>query len=161
MPDGDEVVALLTADDDMTVVVRGHLCLEAMLNVLLERVVPNELTHLQALRFPARVDLAVALGRISPSSRGAWIKVNEIRNLFAHDLRARINSRLADEFVALVELRPAREAGVFLHLGHRDTPRHRIAAGIGNLWADAFNQVMIDQARPSIPPEDEWVLEGR
>lgn len=56
LPDGEELVALLTADDDMTVVVRGHMCLEAMLNVLLERVVPPDLTHLQTLRFPARVD---------------------------------------------------------------------------------------------------------
>lgn len=49
-----------------------------------------------------------------------------------------------------------------MHLKNRDTPRRRIANGIGDLWADGLNQLMIDQARDSsIPPEDQWVLEAR
>jgi len=57
---------------------------------------PEALTEeLDSLRFPQRVDLGIALGKLDIESRPAWMKINAIRNRFVHDLHAKITNKEA------------------------------------------------------------------
>jgi len=141
----DELNTYLNADDDLTVVVRGYLCLEAALNVLLEHALPKGLSHLDELRFPARVDLAVALGRLAPVEREAWLEVNQLRNVFAHDLDAQIDDARARRLVACV---PGNRRPSFMPPAPGVGPGNRavVAWAIASLWSDAINRLWADLA---------------
>jgi hypothetical protein len=146
--DSDELNAYLNADDDLTVVVRGHLCLEAALNVVLEHALPKGLSNLDQLRFPARVDLAVAMGRLAPEARNAWLEVNRLRNDFAHDLDARIDADRARRLVACV---PGDRSPRFMPPapGTDSGNRAVVAWAMSSLWADVINRLWADLASSS------------
>jgi len=71
--DSEELERHLRGEDDVGVVIRGHMGLENALNTLLEVALPNGLSNLENLRFPARVDLAIATGLLDPAGRTAWL----------------------------------------------------------------------------------------
>ncbi|MBA3877788.1 MAG: hypothetical protein C0498_12855 [Anaerolinea sp.] len=60
--DSAELESHLRGEDDLGVVIRGHLGLENALSTLLEVGLPKGLSNLDNLRFPARVDLAITTG---------------------------------------------------------------------------------------------------
>jgi hypothetical protein len=144
--------ALLNADDDLTVVVRGHIYLEAALNVVLEHALPKGLSNLDELRFPARVDLAVAIGGLAPEARDAWLEVNRLRNDFAHDLDARIDDERARRLIAcMLKRHPG-----FMPPEPGAAPRNRavVAWAISSLWSDVINRLWADLAANEELPVD-------
>jgi hypothetical protein len=89
--DTEEFNRALEAGDDLTMIVMGHVHLEALLNVSLARVVPEGLDLVESLPFNSRVDLAIAFGRLGMDVRDAWRMVYALRNRFAHDFRATLS----------------------------------------------------------------------
>jgi len=153
--DSEELERHLRGEDDVGVVIRGHLGLENALNTLLEVALPKGLSNLENLRFPARVDLAIATGLIDPAARAAWLLVNELRNRVAHDLDATLDEAKADQLENALALRPVRDTGLIYRPPARPgTPRERIGWAIMALWTDAVWEITRRQ-----PPEDapgEW-----
>lgn len=92
-------------------VIRSHQTLEALLLLLLNECLqkPGEL-DLSRLSFHLKVDLAVALGKLPPESRPLLVKLNALRNRFAHQ-EARFTRA------------SAREMYNCLSAGHRTTLR--------------------------------------
>ena len=132
----------------MGVVIRGHLGLENALNTLLEVGLPNGLSNLENLRFPARVDLAIALGLLDPAGRSAWLLVNELRNRVAHDLDAILDDAVASQLDRALALRPKKTVGLIYQPPAQDgSPRERIGWAMMSLWTDAVEQITKRQPR--------------
>jgi hypothetical protein len=89
-PSQEDLLATLDSTDDMTLVVRGHLILEALLNGLLALTIPPQLDELSRLQFAQKLDLAIAVGALPADVRGSWRLVNGLRNRFAHNLHAEL-----------------------------------------------------------------------
>jgi hypothetical protein len=101
--DSERFYQFVNSDDELTLVVRGHLSLEAVLNLILDRALPRGLgEELDSLRFPQRVDLALALGKLDTESRPVWMKINAIRNRFAHDFDAKITQAEARDTLGML-----------------------------------------------------------
>ena len=112
--DSVELENHLRGEDDVGVVIRGHLGLENALNTLLEVGLPKGLSNLENLRFPARVDLAIATGLLDPAGRSAWLLVNELRNRVAHDLDGTLDKAVSDKLESALALRPEKTMGLIL-----------------------------------------------
>lgn len=83
----------LLGEDELGMVLRAHIHVEASLNNLLQLVIPLP-QHLPSLRYRQRVELACAMG-LKSQYRSALIVLGEIRNDFAH----KVDSRLSEEKV--------------------------------------------------------------
>ena len=147
--DSESFYRYVNSTDQLTLVVRGHLSLEAVLNHLLDRALPRGLTEeLDSLRFPQRVDLAIALGKLDIESRPAWMKINAIRNRFAHDLDAKITNEEARETLAML---PAWWAPPPVGtLDHPLGPASAIGWCMAVLWSRAINTGLSGHA-PELP----------
>jgi hypothetical protein len=152
--DSEELERHLRGEDDVGVVIRGHLGLENALNTLLEVGLPKGLSNLDNLRFPARIDLAIATGLLDPAGRTAWLLVNELRNRVAHDLDATLDDAKAEQLEIALALRPAKEMGVIYRPPARPgTPRERIGWAMMALWTDAVEGISRRQPREEEPGE--------
>ncbi len=150
--DSEELERHLGGEDDVGVVIRGHLGLENALNTLLELGLPKGLSNLDNLRFPARVDLAIATGLIDPSARTAWLLVNELRNRVAHDLDATLDDARASQLESALALRPSKEMGLIYRPPARPgTPRERIGWAMMALWTDAVGEISHRQPQDEEP----------
>jgi hypothetical protein len=149
--DSVELQSHLRGEDDVGVVIRGHLGLENALNTLLDVGLPHGLSNLENLRFPARVDLAIATGLLDPTGRSAWLQVNELRNRLAHDLEAVLDDAVASQLERALAVRPKKTVGLIYQPPDQDgSPRERIGWAIMSLWTDALEQISIRQ-----PPDGE------
>ena len=147
--DSESFYRYVNSTDELTLVVRGHLSLEAVLNHVLDRARPRGLTEeFDSLRFPQRVDLAIALGKLDIESRPAWMKINAIRNRFAHDLDAKITNEEARETLAML---PAWWAPPPVGtLDHPLGPASAIGWCMAVLWSRAINTGLSGHA-PELP----------
>jgi hypothetical protein len=93
LPTDDELLAAVNAPDLLTVAIRGHQCVEAALNQLLNAALtaPHEI-EIKRVSFAPKVDLAIALGLLRVDSRALFLAVNRIRNQYAHDQQAQFDS---------------------------------------------------------------------
>lgn len=91
-PSKKEFLSIVNADDPMVVTVKGHQCIEAVLNMAISEALsmPHTL-EIRRLNFAIKTDLAIALGTIPQDCRAAFLQINAIRNLFAHDPRAALS----------------------------------------------------------------------
>jgi hypothetical protein len=153
----------LAAEDDMTLIIRGHLVLEVLLNRLIVLATPPASEELDRLWFNQKLDVAIALGALSPDVRAGWRQVNTLRNRFAHDLRAELTQADADDLLngMPAELRASiQDQRRLLDLGdeggHR-TPRALAAICIGCLATFASRAVVERGGSPikSTWPSDE------
>jgi hypothetical protein len=140
--DSGQLLQCVRSRDELTLVVRGHLCLEAALNLLLAHAVPEGLDHLEYLGFAGKVDLAIAMGQVPMQLREAWLGVNKIRNRFAHNLDATLDEA---SVAAMYPIGPPGDALV----GIRGAPRRpgaslrsQLAFVIAMLWTHAIHQFM-------------------
>jgi hypothetical protein len=138
--DPEEVNQYLDSEDDLTLVLRGHACLEAVLNVVLDGAVPEDLNYLSDanLRFPARLDLAVLLGKVRHEDRRGWLILNGLRNDFAHDLDATIGDQPCERLLADVA-RPNFDRFAPPEAGDPERNREVVRWAIRILWARAAN----------------------
>jgi hypothetical protein len=94
----EQLEVALGSDDALTVVLKGHLTIEALLDLAISEVLlqPHRL-EVQRLGFALKVDLAVALGIAPDEVRGPLVKINTLRNGFAHGSRTNLTKRDARE----------------------------------------------------------------
>ena len=80
------ILELVNQGNDLLIVIRCHLLLESYLIKIIESILPNpsEL-EIDKLSFIQKVGLALAINGISHEMKGLLIKLNSIRNKFAHD----------------------------------------------------------------------------
>jgi hypothetical protein len=90
-------------DDDLGMVLRSHLAVEAVLNAALKSASPGGLNELDRLRFMQKVDVCIALGRVSIHLRRPFEVANKIRNRFAHSLAAELTNAQGEEFLDAFE----------------------------------------------------------
>jgi len=92
-PSEDAFIAALFGEDELGVVVRAHIHIEARLLELLELLVEDP-KHLErmTLDFSQRVHLATALG-LKPEHAPGLLAFGSIRNSFAH----RLDTQLSDD----------------------------------------------------------------
>jgi hypothetical protein len=70
-------------EDPLALVIRGHLYVEAALIKKIESALVNKKAFdIAGLRFPTKVQLAVALGRVDGADVGGFIELNRLRNKF-------------------------------------------------------------------------------
>ena len=150
--DSEELNRHLRGEDNVGVLIRGHLGLENALNTLLEVGLPKGFSNPDNLRLPTRVDLAIATGLIDPTTRTAWLLVNELRNCVAHDLDATIDEAKADQLEIALALRPARDMGLIYRPPARPgTPMERIGWAMMTLWTDAVREISHRQPADGAP----------
>ena len=87
-------------DDDLGLILRAHLYLEAVLTELIqERLNEPDSLDLERLNFATKVDLAIALAVIHHSEKAPLAFLNKLRNRFAHHLDARLTEQDERQFV--------------------------------------------------------------
>jgi hypothetical protein len=149
--DSNRFLEYINSDDDLTLVLRGHLSLEAVLNHVLDQALEGGVTgELENLRFMQRVDLVIGLGKIDADTRPLFQKINELRNRFGHQLDATLTRDDATTALALLPgwaLRPPPEV---LALDHPLGPSSAIGWCMSVLWSRAINRGLFGHA-PELP----------
>lgn len=85
-------------DEPLLVVVRGHQFLDELLNVAIsEALAVPHAVEVGRVSFPLKIDLAVALRIIPEDCRSAYMKINNVRNRFAHNSGAKFTRRDAQQ----------------------------------------------------------------
>jgi len=82
-------MALQNQDDPFAVIIRGHQGIEALLLHALCEVLTANHVSLKRVTFLAKVDLAIALKLLRPTSRNLASYINAVRNRFAHEFGAK------------------------------------------------------------------------
>jgi hypothetical protein len=97
-PTNEQFIAILNAPDLAVLSIRGHVAIESALSDVIQQALPDP-HHLEVKRlsFPLKVDLAVALKSLHKDSRPLFIKLNTIRNSFAHQATADLDEALAGD----------------------------------------------------------------
>jgi hypothetical protein len=81
------LITHLNAEDPLALVIRGHLYVEAALIKQIESALVNKNAFdTAALRFPTKVKLALALGKVDSADVGGFTALNDLRNKFAHNV---------------------------------------------------------------------------
>lgn len=89
----------ITADDPLQIIIRGHLYVEYNLIRLIEESIPHpQAINLTRFSFPLKIDLAIALGLLSPEEQPAYIALNRFRNKLAHNLEMEITKDDESDF---------------------------------------------------------------
>jgi hypothetical protein len=145
--DSEQMVRSLHSRDDLTLVVRGHICLEAALSFLLMHAVPEGLAHLETLSFAGKVDLAIALGQVPIELRRTWLGVNAIRNRFAHDLDATLDKAAVDALYPIQGPVDSQIAISRMPMRPGTSAHARLAYVMAMLWTHAINQFMTERTR--------------
>ncbi len=83
--------ANIVSADDLTVVIRAHLLVEILIEMMLRKSLVNEniLSH-NDFTFDMKLTLADSMGIISVRPLSAIRQLNSIRNKFAHNIRTRL-----------------------------------------------------------------------
>jgi hypothetical protein len=85
-PDFNYILNELTEEQPLKTILIGHLVVEALLvDVANIKIDKNEFDVFK-LNFPRKVDLCISLGLFDNNKRQSYLKLNEIRNHFAHEL---------------------------------------------------------------------------
>lgn len=95
----EKIRSLLNTDDAMLLVIRGHLILEHVLISFIRAGLSNpEFLKIDRLNFPAKTQLAVAMGLLSKDLAKTLLHVNGLRNEFAHNLEFQVTAPAIDKF---------------------------------------------------------------
>lgn len=95
-----KVRSLLKTEDPMLLVIRGHLLLEHVLISFIQTgLTKASALKIDRLNFPAKTELAIAMGLLPENLSGALLYVNKLRNDFAHNLDFQIAPAIREEFI--------------------------------------------------------------
>lgn len=124
-PTEDQFRAAHGAPDLHSMVVRTQSEIEAALRTVISEALeePHQL-ELDRLSFPLKVDLAIALRALTPSIRQTFLKLNRIRNEFAHNSRADFSEQAAKELMLTVP--EDRRVELKAHFDSASTPRETL-----------------------------------
>lgn len=136
LPSEAEFRRAVDAVDVLNLVIRSHGELERALKVAISEALvdPHEI-EMERMSFPLKVDLAVALGVIREDVRPLMIKLNRIRNTFAHDSRADFTDKEAAEVLGAFS--PAHREGMRTHLDTAKSPREVLRIGFVLAFCEA------------------------
>jgi len=83
----------------MLLVIRGHLILEHVLISFIQTgLSKSSALKIDRLNFPAKTELAIAMGLLPEDLSPVLLYVNNMRNNFAHDLNFKISPAVIEEF---------------------------------------------------------------
>lgn len=99
-PSIKEILAIVNSEDFLKLAINGHQCIEAVLNEIISELLhdPHSI-ELNRLSFILKVDMSIALGQLSRSYRAALLKMNNIRNEFAHNKDAILEKKKARDLL--------------------------------------------------------------
>jgi hypothetical protein len=121
----------LVAEDELGMVVRAHIHIEASIIDFLKQVVPNP-KLLPRLAYEARLRLACALG-LDQDHFDALKTLGDIRNSFGHDIEARLTDQAVNDLYARMPAL-AKEATLGAYAGTTESgsteapPFHKLSA---------------------------------
>jgi len=102
-PTQDDVLRLFEIPDELTTVLRGHQIIESLADAAISAALPvPHVLEIQRLPFGLKIDLLVALELLLPASRPLLVKLNNIRNQFAHKRNATLDERQARDLYNLI-----------------------------------------------------------
>lgn len=132
LPTDDEFRDAVDSKDILNLVIRAHGEIDIAIRIAVAEALaePHEV-ELERLTFPLKVDFAIALGVIHSRIRPLLLKLNRVRNSFAHDSRANVSE--SDRMEVLGTLAPELRQGVEKHIQNANGTKEilRIAFVIG------------------------------
>jgi hypothetical protein len=102
--DQELVLELLNQGNDLLIVIRCHLLIESYIIKLIESVLPNPTAlDIDKLNFSQKIGLALAVDAIHQDMKGLLLKLNSIRNKFAHNHLKKITDQDIAELESTLE----------------------------------------------------------
>ena len=106
LPTDEEILSVVNSDDLFIVAVKGHQFIDDILGGIISQFLyDSHALELKRLSVLLKVDLCIALGQFPKEIRSRFEKLNGIRNKFAHNRKATLESSKAKE---LFEMLPKR-----------------------------------------------------
>jgi hypothetical protein len=97
-PGEKEFLDAVNAADPFTMVIKSHQCIEELLLLAIsEALATPHALELRRLSFSLKAELATALACVPLDSLPLLLKINKLRNSFAHDRRASFTAKQASE----------------------------------------------------------------
>lgn len=98
--DVDEFMKATNEEDELQIILRGHLYIEHEIEKLLRNylVEPKYVLGSRSM-FMNKLNLATALGLISVSKRNSYKKLNDLRNAYAHELNYKMTEEDLNKLV--------------------------------------------------------------
>lgn len=114
--------------DPVVISIRGQIAIESALTEVISHGLP-EPHHLEVTRltYPLKVDLAVALRGLRSESRPLFLKLNSIRNKFAHSPAATFEDVVTQEIKSCMATHQREMVGE--HFLSADTPKDALIIG--------------------------------
>ena len=92
--DQELVLELVNQGNDLLIVIRCHLLIESYLIKLIESELPNpSALNIDKLNFTQKIELGLALDILHQDMKGFLLKINNLRNKFAHDHLKKITEK--------------------------------------------------------------------
>ena len=102
----DDFISVLRSKASFELAVRGHIAIDHALNhVLVALLAEGHTVEVSRISFLLKVDIAVGLQALPAESRGLYVKLNSIRNRFAHRADATLTEKDMREVKAAMSKR--------------------------------------------------------
>jgi predicted glycosyltransferase len=89
----------VNSEDELVMVVRSHQDLDELLaQAISEALIEMHFLDVERIPFSLKVELGVALGKIEGDMRSPLLKLNAIRNEFAHDSKTKLTEKHVRDF---------------------------------------------------------------
>src|ERR1039458_5146983 len=89
----------VNSEDELTMVVRSHQDLDELLaKTISEALIESHFLDVERIPFSLKVELGVALGNVEEDMRSPLLKLNGIRNEFAHDSKTTLTEKHVRDF---------------------------------------------------------------
>ena len=93
-PSRKEFLEIIISEEELVTVLKGAQCIETVLNILISEALPRpHILEIRRIPIQLKVDFAIALGFIQQQLRPVFVKINKIRNNFAHNQNAKLVSK--------------------------------------------------------------------
>jgi hypothetical protein len=135
IPPARQMLPAVNDKDAMKKTIRTHLLIERGLISNIRKALFNpEALDVKALPFPVKVDLAIALGRISSDVKGALLIVNSLRNKFAHEPSTRLTRQMTDNLWKSLPLRIQKDLHETFKSRFSTQPKGMLTQVLGGLF---------------------------
>ena len=136
-PTHEQFIAILNAPDLAVLSIRGHIAIESVISDVIFQALPDP-HHLEVerLSFPLKLDLAVALKALQKDSRPLFMKLNVIRNRFAHQATAHLDEATACDLKNSMSELHRKLVGD--HFDTSNDPRHILRTAMAAAFYEAY-----------------------
>ncbi len=99
----EEEFRSILKQDGITCIIQAHLSLELFLNAIIDELLVDEhKLEIARLSFALKIDLCFALGAFDADTKRLIVKLNQIRNAFAHRPKAKFDENDAVDLLNLI-----------------------------------------------------------